>query len=451
MSEQNQEYKNENLSVVVTREPGCHLKLDISVFPKATEAAFAKAVKIVNKEITLPGFRKGKAPESLVFQHYGNYVNQEFRDIVLQTAFQEALQAIKVFPLNDNSVKRPQIKSCSKEEGAKITVEFEAQPQIPDLNPAELKLKKVKKKEVTEKEVDKAIEDIRHHHAEWIPITDRPVQEGDFVDLDIDAIDNPAQNICSNQRFEVRKGEMGDWMRTLIVGKNVDDSVEGMSEKDTHHHHHDHEHTENCDHESHKHEKEFKPRHCRIVIKAIQKPNLPEINEDLAKKVGTTSVPQMRERIKANLEKQAENAMRQKLRGQVEELLLEKYDFDLPTSLLDGEKKASLSNRMKVLRKQKESEDSLAKRKEEIEAEAFKEAHENLKLFFISRKIADQNHISVSQEEIYKELSKQMWGMPGEESVIDPTMDPEEIRSRLYLVVLSEKALDYLVDHASIS
>src|SRR5262249_7600353 len=155
----------------------------------------------------------------------------------------------------------------------------------------DLKLHPVKLQEVTQKHIDETIENIRLHHAEWETISDRPVQEGDFVNLDIDAIEEPGFNICKDTSFEVKEGKMGAWMRKLIIGLNVNESAEGISEKEK-------TNTETeCEECVHNLEaQDFKPTHCRLTVKTIKKAILPALDEALAKKVGCDSVEQLRER-----------------------------------------------------------------------------------------------------------------------------------------------------------
>jgi trigger factor len=440
------EFKNENVEVAVYLLPGCLVKFEINVSPKAAEAAYFQAIKIVKKEISLPGFRKGKAPDSLVIQNYGTYVDREFRDCVIQTGFREALKESKIYPFNEKSVKRPQVKSCSREAGAIFTIEFESEPRIPSVNPAEIHLKNVEKHTVTDQDVNDTIEDIRYHHASWDEITDRPVEEGDFVELDIDALSDPAHNICQDSRFEVNEKGMADWMRKLVVGMKIGDHVEGMSEKQ----HDDHVHTEQCNHESHAHEDNFKPTLCRITLKAIKKPNLPPVDDQLAIKVGLKTADEIFPKVKADLERQADERRRALLRKQMDDALLQHYPFEVPESIVDAEFQSRLKQKIHQLERM-ESADSIKNRRIEIAEEVRRETRDGLKLFYITRKAADEHKIQVSQNELLKEFSRQMWTLPPEQRSIDAQhMKPEEVQSRLYLIVLAEKAKDYLVEQAQI-
>ena len=113
MSTSNQEVSNDNIKVVVTKTPGCRVTFDITVAPTGTQSAYTKAVRSVNKEVSLPGFRKGKAPEKLVIQHYGKHVDREWRNMVLNYAFEQAIELTKLSPLHQEAVQAPEVKKIS--------------------------------------------------------------------------------------------------------------------------------------------------------------------------------------------------------------------------------------------------------------------------------------------------------------------------------------------------
>ncbi len=434
------EFKNENVSVTIAKNPGCSVTLDIRVSSPAAKAAYTKAIKVVNKEASLPGFRKGKAPEALVIQNFGKYIDQEWHEILTKTAFQEALDLTKVYPFSEESIKRPELKSASRDDGAHLVIEFEARPEVPSVDPKDLQLKTIEKKSISEAKVNQAIEEICWHHAQWEDVADREVQEGDYVDLDIEAVaTNPPKNLCTDTRFEAVKGKMGDWMLKLIMGLKVGDSAEGLSEKEP-----ENCEEEGCTHEHHKHKSEFEPTQCKITIKAIKKATLPEVDDELAKKVGCQNVAEMREKVAKDLELRAEEQVRSGLREQLENLLAEKYRFDLPASLIDHEKYYRVQQKMREIQ---ESGAELNEEKvKEIEGIVSNEVDKSFRLFFLSRKIAEDAGIVVSQDEIVQELMKQIYMRS---SLIDESMEPNEVRSRLYVSILARKTTDYLVDLAA--
>ena len=414
-----EDFKNENVTVKLSRTPGCQVKFEISVSPKASEAAYHKAIKTVNKEVTLPGFRKGKAPESIVIENYGKHVDQEWKEILIQTSFQESLKLTNVYPLNEESVKRPELKNASREEESTIIIQFESTPTIPSVNSDDFSLQSIEGKEVNDEDVEKTIEQIRLHHASWEEVTDRPVQEGDFIDVDIDNVEDPDRQICKNSRFEVKEGKMGDWMINLVIGLNTGDTAEGMSEKG----------------EEVKDE-DFIPTLCRITVNGIHVPTMPEIDDELAKKVGLTTVKEMNERIKDDLIRQEKDRIQEKKREQIELMLLEKAPFDVPHSLIQSEKASYLQRY--DLAALADKEDELKNLEERVD----RDVDRALRMFFLARKITDDNQLSVSEQELMQEVMKEVYSKPRGD---DGNFNADELRSRAYIRILSNKAKDFLI------
>jgi trigger factor len=425
------EFKNDHITVLVEKQPGCQVKMDITVSPKASIAAYKKAIKSVNKEVSLPGFRKGKAPDAMITQNFSSYVDQEWREVLLQSAFKEAMTLTELYPLNEQSIKKPQIKKADKDNGAEIIIEFESAPNIPDISTENLKLKHVDKKEVSQDQIQESLENIRLHHAEWQDVENRAVKDGDYIDVDIQDDDHPERFICKDTRFEVAKGKMGDWMRKLVIGKKVHDTVTGMSER-----------SPDLDPKA-----DFKPTHCKITIKALKEAKLPEVNEELAKKLGVKSVEELQEKIEASLNTQADEEVQQQLREQMENLLLEKYSFEVPYSLIQRELKNRIDYLKRGMEKAGKSSSEVQEMTELSRSSVEEEVRKAFQLFFIARKIADENNIQVTQDELVRELMLQMYT---QSSTLGTSLDPEEARSKVYITLLSQKVKDYLIKQAAV-
>ena len=430
--QQTQEYSSDHLRVIADQKPGCRVKLDIQVTPLGTEAAYKKAIKSVNKEVSLPGFRKGKAPENMVVKNYGKYVDQEWQEVLVQTAFKEALELVKLYPLNEKSIQRPQIKKASQSDGAHIIIEYEFNPEVPNVTPSDLHLKHIEKKNITQKEIEDSCQQLRLHYSVWEEITDRPVEENDYVEIDIEDAENPGRYICQNTLFEVKEGKMGDWMRNLIVGKNLFESVEGLSER-----------SPNLDPEA-----EFKPTKCKITIKKIKKPTIPELDEELAKKTGADSLEDLHTKIKKNLEAEAHSEVRAKLRKQLEKELLDLYPFDVPGSFVQREKKTRLDYSRRAMEKAGKNKEEINHQLSSMETTLDQEISDSLRLFFLARKIADEKNIMITKDELLHELMLEMYSPS---SPFDTSLDPEEARTKVYISLLSRKVQDYLIDRATIS
>lgn len=440
MATQQNEYKNDNLHVTISREPGSKVKLQVTVTPVAAEAAFKKALKNVNKEVNVPGFRKGKAPDNYILQNYKKHVDDEWKQILINTTFSEAVDLIKIYPFGRNGIQSYKIKEASLEKGAILLYEYEVEPVVPEINLEELTVKKVEKSPVTPEKIQDVMTQIQLSNAQWENVADQPIVEGDYVDLDIDNLDEGFE-ICRQSRFVVEKGKMGTWLVNLLIGKKVNDVVEGTSELD-------HSHAETCNDPTHdhSHDHEFKSTRCRITIKGHQKAILPTVTDELAAKVGAPNVEELNQRIIKSLEKSAEDLVKDQQRRQIEDELVNKYQFDIPASLTKEDKEHRISHALGHLNPEGMTKEAYEQRVQEITEKVSKDLDNAYRLFFITNKIAKDHQLDVSQEEIMQEFMKHM--MNQDTSVINQNMEPQEIRSRLYSYLITQKAKDLLVQKA---
>lgn len=422
------EVKSDNVTVAIKQEPGSKVVLDISVTPKATDAAYSKAVKNVNKEISLPGFRKGKAPENFVIEKYGKQVETEWRSIVVQTGVQEAFKLLpNLYPYKKEGIRCSAIKQMARDTGALFTVEYEAAPAVPKIDLNSITLGHVDRRPVAQKDIDQIVEDLRYRLAKWEDVPDRAVQENDFVDLDIDKLDDPVEEVCRGSRFGVN--DMSPWMKKIVVGSHIGDSIEGVSEPD--------------ERRAESSQEPFQPTHCRITVKAIKKATLPDLDDSLAQKVGLKTWPELEERIVADLNRNADREMREQLHRQVDHLLLENYRFDMPLSLLEDEKQQRIDDATHWMHEVKATEEMIEQRKENLEKTLPEQVEKSCRLFFLLISIANAHNIQVTRDEIAQELSRQI--LQGQRLPSD--RNSEQIQNRLGRQILLQKTRDYIIDH----
>ncbi|MBJ7449658.1 MAG: trigger factor [Parachlamydiales bacterium] len=431
-----QQFQSETNSVQVTRESGCRVKLEIQVAPKTVKSAHKKAIKAVSKEVSLPGFRKGHAPEALILKNYAGNVDREWRQMVLEMGFQDALKLVKIYPLDRDGIKADVVTITTPDEAASLVISYEAEPSIPDVDCAAIELKSPETKEISDKEMNEVLDQIRFYHAEWTIVEDRPAQENDHVRVDIVSLkdDQEPAPLVTNERIAINEN-LQPWLKSLIVGKNVGDISEGESFL-----------TDTSDEAT---RSSFVPGKYRVTINTIENPVLPEVDQAFAEKIGAKDVEDLMTQIRGKIDRENNVARRQELRELVETHLIDNYAFDLPKTLLENETK---------FRFQKKQETNKAKQQEEKSAEDLKqeaetESRQTLHLFYLCRKIANKYKISVTNQELYSQLAR-MLNIPAEQlpELIKARPDiPQELSAAVYSKTLIDKVKDYVVDHAKIA
>ncbi|MGM0439833.1 MAG: trigger factor [Chlamydiota bacterium] len=438
VSEKEQNFEGQQIKVAMTQKPGCQVMVEVEVSPEATKAAHSKAIKKINKEVSLPGFRKGKAPERLIVSNYGKYIDQEWRELVLSSSFHDAMSLTKVYPLGERSIKKSQIEDLSLEDGAKVTFEYESEPQIPELNFEEMKMEPAKPAEVTEEDVEQRLLELKERHTTWKSIEeDRPAEENDSVELDIFSIDEePAKELCKDTRFKVSEDEMGGWLRKLVIGMKKGDAVEGVSELD-----------ESADESV---RENFKPTQCKVVLKGIVEEEKIELDDEFAKKMKLQDMDELRQKIREQLEEEAKKKALEDNRKKVQEIILDNVHYDVPASMLENERKARIRERIKQLKDAGESDEDIAAKESQIESEVAVESDKALRMFFLTRHLSGKYDLKVSDEELKMAVMRyQIYNQMMQVSEDDEEL--KEVQSQMHMNLLIEKVEDFVIAKISVA
>ena len=325
----------------------------------------------------------------------------------------------------------------SSDEGADLLYTFETEPVVPSVDVQLFVPKPVEKKEVGEIQVNEAIRQMAFFYAKWESVEDRPVQEGDFIMIDLDTMEGDEKKRIFNQvRFEVKPEKMAHWMRHLVLKAKVGDVLEGLSEPD--------------DTATEEEKKEFEPKKVWVHLRKVEKSTLPEMNDEFAQKLGAPTVAAMHELVLGVLTKQVEDKANDDLREQVNHFLVTTYAFDLPKSLIDAE----FEHRLNQAKKNPEFEAHLHKisgeEREKIFARIREETTQSLRLFYLSKKIVFDAKISITHQEVQaRAVAHRRSNSMGFEA--GAQLSKEEFALALSMVFLS-KAQDFLLvpDHKSV-
>jgi len=392
------------------------------------------AVRAVSKEVTLPGFRKGRAPDLLILKNFSKEVEKQWEQELATLAFNESEKLADIPRLEADTKISFNCKSCDVEKGGHIQLTFETEPLIPEIDPKAITLKEIKPALVDEEKIDEMIRQSRFFFAEWTQITDRPAQEGDFVLLDVDTVEEHGlSNIFSKTRFEITEKSMATWMRKLVIGLPSGESIEGLSVAE--------------ETASDEEKATFQPKRVMVHLVAIETAALPPLDDAFAEKLGCTTVAQMRENISVLLKSQAEKHVQEALRNQINQYLLTEVRIDLPRTLIEKE----VNFRMQQLFQDPEFEPywkglPLEEKKKNLEM-ITAQSTKAVSLFYTCRHILEKEKIPVSLEDVPQanQSMLEMFLAPQRPRPQNQVQRAETL-SRLIL----EKAQDFLISHATI-
>jgi trigger factor len=196
------------------------VKINVEVPFDEMKPDFDRAYKKIAQQVSIPGFRPGKAPARILEQRLGRgVVLEEVVSGVVSAKYAEAISTSEVHPLG-----RPEIEITKIEDGDHLafSAEVDVRPEIEMPAFSELAVS-VDDVEVTDAEVDEQLDGLRSRFGTLIAV-DRPVQQGDFVVLDLSAtIDGQEvqEAATSDLSYQIGSGE-------LIKG--IDDALVGASQ-----------------------------------------------------------------------------------------------------------------------------------------------------------------------------------------------------------------------------
>lgn len=424
----------EDIQVSIHRKPFCLIELAVKAGKRMVEQARKDAIKTVGKEVTLPGFRKGKAPEETILKRYAQEVDREIPKALANLAYSSAQKLAKVPLLNHNAQITFDLKHRT-EESADLVFSFETEPEVPSVDPKLFTPKPVTKPEVGEKQIEEAIRQMLFFFAEWTPVEERPIQDGDYIMIDLDTVEGETvQKVFHHVRFEVSKERMAAWMQKLVQGAKAGDVLEGLSEAD--------------DTATEEERKEFKPKQVRLTILKAEEAKLPELNDEFAKKVGAQTVEEMRESITKMLNAQADENVRGALHEQASEFLTTQYPFELPRSLIQTEMDHRQEQMLKDPQFKKRWEEELSdEAKEKFKEKLFEEATRAVRLFYLARAIVHQAKLPITHQEVQREAIATMQSFTSRQ--VQPDHIPKEVFALALSKVILAKAEEYVLENGS--
>ena len=299
------------------------VELTIEVESSQFDKAKKTACENLAKRYTIPGFRKGKAPQHIVEQQLGKeFVTEEAEDILIRQVSAEAIKEENLTPVTEM---KPEV--ISHDEGKDFVFKITFTP-YPEVKLGEYKNLDVEKKidEVTDEDVNKQIEVIRDHNATLVDTDENAiVEDGDLITLDYEGFINgePFEGgLGKSHPLTIGSGSFIPGFEDQLIGCKVNE------EKDIKVTFPDDYHAE----EFAGKDATFK---CKIL--SIKHRQIPELNEEFVKKVSKfETIDEYKADIKKNLKIAAERRAEEQQRRDAIELASKNMTVDIPPAMIEN-------------------------------------------------------------------------------------------------------------------
>ena len=415
-------------------------KNDVTFKMEFTAEEFENAiVKVYQKEkekFEIDGFRKGKAPRSLIEKRYGETI---FFDEAINNLFSLNYPlAMDELDLNVIDYPRTELSQTKKGEGFDITVTVTVYPEFEVTGYKGIEIEKVPA-EVTDEDVDKEIANMADRNSRMVEV-DRPVQDGDTVLIDYAGFVGDEQfegGTAERYPLKIGSGAFIPGFEEQLIGANKDDDVEVKV---------------TFPEEYHAEELAGKDAIFKCKVHEIKEKEVPEIDDDFVKDVSEfDTLDELKASKKEELQKAAEARAVDQMKNSLIEKIFDANDIEVPDVMVEEEIDSSLQQFDQQLRVQgmdlatyvQYMGEDMAKFRESIREDAFKKT----KTRMLIGKIVDQEEFEVTDEELHEYLEDMAKQYSMDVDKLVEAIGPQNVET-LGGDIKMRKAVDFIYDNA---
>jgi trigger factor len=385
-----------------------------------------RVINKIKKTATLPGFRKGKVPISIIKKRYADQIKLELIEDSISEYYTKALQDAHIRPVTKGKINNVDFEDIEK--GLKFEIEIEIEPEI------ELKKHKGLKVErevpvVTDKMRADALNSIREQFSTVKEMD--TVKEGFNVNLDAQKLGEGDVPVVG-QKFEdlkikVGSGEFDSDFEKQLLGLKKDSQAiirKNIPSKPQ---------------EEHK-----KPisESYQVTVKAIEENELPPLNDDFLKNLQDNdlkTIEQFKDRINNNLRIELERRSREQFVSRLIDELLKENPFDVPPSMVDH----YLDHLVQDIKNQSKGENI----DESLIRQDYKPyAIHNIRWYLLKQKLVKAENINVEQNEIHSAINQ----MKIDDTQKEQFKKNKQVQNRIKEDLLEQKVINLLESNAEI-
>lgn len=430
------------MKVSVESAGACRMVMRVAAGADEIEKDYREILQAYISAGRVPGFRQGRAPAPIVERRYARQIAEDAKDRTVPRLYRSALSEQKIKPVAIIDVGEIEF---NKTTGVSFSVTMDVAPdfKLPKYKKIALKESPV---EVTEQQVSDTLARVRESHVRYRDVDGRPVRQDDLVLVDyrgrFEGILAPeaakqCQGLTEGRDFWVMIGEP-----EFLPGFNA--GLTGAALK------------ESRDFVVH-FPADFRVKAAAgkevpysVQIKGIREELVPELNEEFFKNFEVTSESALREKLKGDLLKMAEQEEKRKLKNQIAQFLLDKTEFEVPSSIVEEETRLTVRDIVQRNMVQGVTREQLHEQRENIVQAAASSSRERVKLSYVLNRIAVEEKIEVEESEMSARLEAMAsrYRLPPEKLRVE--LEKRNALENLRSEIRSEKTLDFLLENSKI-
>ncbi|MDE0470265.1 MAG: trigger factor [Candidatus Poribacteria bacterium] len=383
------------MRVQIERIDTTRVRLDIEVPVEEVNAALEETYESLRTQVSIPGFRKGRVPITILKSRFPEYVGSEAIRYLVIPAYEDAIHTEKLNPLSQPTF-TPSLDELQVKENESLTfsatVDIRPNIDLPRYEELETDKNPV---DVPREDVDVYITRLQAQSATYEPLeVERPVQEKDCVRIDWECtLDGKHIDPESRQDVDVELG-------VGVLHEELERALLGMQIGDTK--------TVDIAFPQEHSVKEFagKSAEYKITLHAITEKHLPPLDDEFAKDLGYENYSQLYGMIWNNLVEEETSVKVDKQKAELLEQLIEKIEITIPEPLVDQYVQQTLQNVQQQLANERRSPEEAGIDMDTLPGDLRRDVIQQTKQSWIFETIAEQEGIFVSDDELEYEIRR---------------------------------------------
>jgi trigger factor len=398
---------------------------------RETEALIQKYQKLAR----LPGFRKGHVPASIIRQRFAEDIKTDVVEALVPRYFRQEADKQGLIP-----VSQPRVSDLHIHDGEplRFKASFEVLPEIRVDGYKELRADHPVI-EITDAEVDQALNQLREQHATYSAIEGRPLADGDFAQVALDG---------KPRAGEGQPVHMDDVL-VEIGGKNTmpefTENLRGASAGE--------EKTFEVKYPEDSSDKRLAGQTFDYTVKVLsqKQKTLPELNDEFAKELGDfTGIDDVKTRIRENMEAEKKHTAEHEAKDKLVAELVKRNDFDVPEAMVDRQIDVRLERGLRALAAQGMRPEDMKKMDlNRLRAGQRDQAVQEVKANLLLDKIADLEKVDVSEDEINHEIEALAAQTKQTSEAVRARLTRDGALDRIRNRIRSEKTLNLLYQQSA--
>src|SRR4051794_14761479 len=398
-----------------------------------------KQFKELRQQAALPGFRPGHAPQKLIEKRFSSDVKEQVRRTLISESYGQAVEKNSLEVIGEPEFDNPDAIELKEDQGLSYSFQIEVQPEftLPDLKGIKVKRPKI---QVSEENVDTAMQNLREQQGTLVPVEDRGVQEKDQLSADVHIrLDGNEVAHQHDMQFVARPGRIAG-----VDVVDLDKQLAGLKAGET-------RSIKVHVPETHANEQiRGKDIDVEFALKDIKQLELAEIDQDFLDSLGFQNEKELRDALREQMEERIGYDVQQSMREQVNKYLLDSVNIDLPTKMSERQEQRIVQRRAVDLMMRGVPQEQISQHVEQLRGGARDEAVRELKLFFILQKIAADRNVDIDEAELNGRIAMLAAQRGQRPEKMKQTMSKDGTLSNMYVQMREQKAVDEILKDAQV-